>query len=98
MKRRDFIKGLVAAPVVLKGVEAVAKPKKLYMFGESTVENHGFGLAPVKAEGAIIEYDIPRYSHSLKEIRRRYKEGTNSRGLRLHNNCSWKKFYEAHRV
>ena len=28
MKRRDFIKGLVAAPVVAKiGVEAVAKPK-----------------------------------------------------------------------
>ncbi|KKL94951.1 hypothetical protein LCGC14_1859430 [marine sediment metagenome] len=63
MKRRDFIKGLVAAPVVAKvGVEAVAKPKPLYMFSESTVENHGFGLAPapVKAEGATIDFD-PKY-------------------------------------
>ena len=47
MKRRDFIKGLVAAPVVLKGIESVGDGVRLY----STSHGHdwGEGLAPGQA-------------------------------------------------
>ena len=48
MKRRDFIKGLVAAPVVAKiGVEAVAKESSL-------------GMALIKPEGGYISADGER--------------------------------------
>ena len=47
MKRRDFIKGLVAAPVALKGVEAVAKPKSdQIVFGSVIEENPTIELTP----------------------------------------------------
>ena len=63
MKRRDFIKGLVAVPVVARiGVEAVAKPKT-HGFNRATTAtlvDHEMGLAPVKAEGATIDFD-PKY-------------------------------------
>lgn len=50
MNRRKFLKGLVGgtvlAPVALKLLPAAR-----------TAETIGFGLAPVKAEGAVIAYD-----------------------------------------
>ena len=61
MKRRDFIKGLVAVPVVAKmGVEAVANPKTgSFQTDGGLAMPKKVGLAPVKAEGATIEYDTP---------------------------------------
>lgn len=50
MNRRKFLKGLVGgtvlAPVALKLLPAA-----------KAVETAGFGLAPIKAEGAVIAYD-----------------------------------------
>ena len=46
MKRRDFIKGLVAVPVVAKiGVDAAAKPKGV-VFASVLEENPTIELAP----------------------------------------------------
>ena len=64
MKRRDFIKGLVAVPVVAKmGVEAVANPKTGSFQtdgGLAMPKKVGLAPAPVKAEGATIDFD-PKY-------------------------------------
>ena len=47
MKRRDFIKGLVAAPVVAKvGIDAIAKPKSSVVFASVLEENPTLALAP----------------------------------------------------
>ncbi len=60
MKRRDFIKGLVAAPVVAKiGVEAIAKPKINHYSGDTDVW--------VAAKGEGQPYDAGSMAGELTE-------------------------------
>ena len=74
MKRRGFLKGLFGAalvPIVGKGdgVSLMSIPHPHLPAGNACVEdmasNVGFGLAPVRAEGAVVPFDpLPDRSFS----------------------------------
>ena len=78
MKRRAFLKGLtafLAAPLAVFGVKKLHPKPALYLLGEQTIETDGgFGLPPIKAEGAKISYDpsalwvAPRFEKSARAI------------------------------
>ena len=90
MKRRDFIKGLVAAPVVAK-VVAEAGDEYEWVEPKDVVKRLKEGYTIVNPRLDLDEY-------ALQERRRAYREGTNQRGLRVNNNCSWGEFTERYEI
>lgn len=102
MKRRGFLQLLGAAPVAIAAPKILAAAEPYVARYTHKTVAIGFGLAPVKAEGALIDYAAGRNgiltrAAFAEEIRQGLNE-VFSREYDQIGNEEWKRQFECHPV